>query len=173
MNTSGATDFSAHDIVAQLKHEDLTIATAESLTAGMLSSTLADVPGASAVLQGGVVAYNNAIKHRLLGVSADILAARGAVDAETAKQMADGARQRLIADLGISTTGVAGPEPSEGKAVGIVFIALSTREQITARLLRFDGNREQIRRSTVAASLRLVGEWLTQKNQGPAVARSV
>ena len=173
MNNPGTTDVSVQDIVAQLKHENLTIATAESLTAGMLSSTLADVPGASAVLQGGVVAYNNAIKHRLLGVSADILAARGAVDAETAKQMADGARRRLMADLGVSTTGVAGPDPSEGKAVGIVFIALSTPEETTARLLRFDGNREQIRRSTVAASLRLVGEWLAQENHGTAVSRSL
>ncbi len=163
MTTSG-TDLSAHEIVAQLKQKNLTIATAESLTAGMLSSTLADVPGASAVLQGGVVAYNNAIKHRLLGVSADTLAARGAVDAETAKQMADGARVRFKSSLGIATTGVAGPEPSEGKAVGIVFIALSTPEQNTARLLRFDGNREQIRRSTVAASLRIVEEWLAEGN---------
>lgn len=164
MNTSGTTDLGAHEIVAQLKQKDLTIATAESLTAGMLSSTLADVPGASAVLQGGVVAYNNAIKHRLLGVSADTLAARGAVDAETAKQMATGARERFHAALGISTTGVAGPEPSEGKAVGIVFIALATKDGTVARLLRFDGNREQIRRSTVAASLRLVGEWLAEGN---------
>jgi len=164
MSASSTPDVSAHDIVAQLKQKNLTIATAESLTAGMLSSTLADVPGASAVLQGGVVAYNNGIKHRLLGVSADILAARGAVDAETAKQMANGARARLGADLGISTTGVAGPEPSEGKAVGIVFIALATAEQTTARLLRFEGNRDQIRRSAVAASLRLVGEWLAQED---------
>lgn len=164
MNASSIQNVSAHDIVAQLKQKDLTIATAESLTAGMLSSTLADVPGASAVLQGGVVAYNNGIKHRLLGVSADTLAARGAVDAETAKQMAKGARDRFRADVGISTTGVAGPEPSEGKAVGIVFIALSTAEQSTARLLRFEGNRDQIRRAAVAASLRLVGEWLAQDN---------
>ena len=164
MNTSGTSDISAHDIVAQLKQKNLTIATAESLTAGMVSSTLADVPGASAVLQGGVVAYNNGVKHRLLGVSADILAARGAVDAETAKQMANGARDRFRADIGISTTGVAGPEPAEGKAVGIVFIALSTADQTTARLLRFDGNRDQIRRSSVAASLRLVGEWLAQED---------
>src|SRR5690625_1549638 len=119
------THLNADEIVAQLRQRDLTIATAESLTAGMLSSAIADVPGASAVLQGGVVAYNNSIKHRVLGVSADTLAARGAVDAETAKQMAAGVRQRFNADLGVSTTGVAGPDPSEGKAVGIVFIALS------------------------------------------------
>src|SRR5690625_7909965 len=94
---------SVEEIVAQLTQQELTIATAESLTAGMLSSAIADVPGASAVLQGGVVAYNNSIKHRVLGVSADTLAARGAVDAETAKQMAAGVRQRFNADLGVST----------------------------------------------------------------------
>lgn len=152
----------AEDIVAQLKQHGLTISTAESLTAGMLSSTIADVAGASQVLHGGLVAYNNNIKHRLLGVSADTLAARGAVDAETAKQMASGARARFQSDLAISTTGVAGPEPSEGKAVGIVFIALATPSKTQAKLLRFDGNREQIRRSTVAASLKFVEEWLTQ-----------
>lgn len=152
--------YNAEQIVAQLRQNNLTVATAESLTAGMLSSAIADVSGASTVLHGGIIAYNNAIKHRLLGVSADTLAARGAVDAETAKQMARGARERLNADLGIATTGVAGPDPSEGKAVGIVFIALATAEETFAKLLRFGGNREKIRRSTVAASLKLMAEWL-------------
>lgn len=154
---------SAEHIVAQLKQQKLTIATAESLTAGMLSSRIADVAGASAVLHGGVVAYNNTIKHRLLGVSADTLAARGAVDSETAKQMARGARDRFGSDLGIATTGVAGPEPSEGKAVGTVFIALATPDETLAKLVRFDGTRDKIRRSTVAASLKLVAEWLEQR----------
>lgn len=147
-------------IVKQLTLRQLTIATAESLTAGMLSSVIAGVPGASAVLQGGIVAYNNTVKHRLLGVSADTLAARGAVDSETARQMASGVRKRLNADLGVATTGVAGPEPSEGKAVGIVFIALSTVDDTVAKLLRFNGTRQHIREATVAASLQLVAEWL-------------
>lgn len=150
----------AQDTVQQLTQRQLTVATAESLTAGMLSSVIAAVPGASAVLQGGIVAYNNTIKHRLLGVSADTLAARGAVDSETAKQMATGVRDRLDADIGIATTGVAGPDPSEGKAVGIVFIALSTVDETIAKLLRFDGTRQHIREATVAASLQLVAEWL-------------
>lgn len=149
-----------NDIVKQLTLRQLTIATAESLTAGMLSSVIAGVPGASAVLQGGIVAYNNTVKHRLLGVSADTLAARGAVDSETARQMASGVRKRLNADLGVATTGVAGPEPSEGKAVGIVFIALSTVDDTVAKLLRFNGTRQHIREATVAASLQLVAEWL-------------
>lgn len=156
--------FNVEQIVAQLIDKKLTIATAESLTAGMLSSTIADVSGASAVLHGGIVAYNNTIKHRLLGVSADTLAARGAVDSETAKQMADGARKRFNTDLAIATTGVAGPEPAENKAVGIVFIALSTPTQTTAKLLRFSGTRDHIRHSTVEASLQIVGEWLQQQD---------
>ena len=150
----------AQDVVKQLTQRRLTVATAESLTAGMLSSVIAAIPGASAVLQGGIVAYNNTVKHRLLGVSADTLAARGAVDSDTAKQMATGVRDRLDADIGIATTGVAGPEPSEGKAVGIVFIALSTVDDTVAKLLRFDGTRQHIREATVAASLQLVAEWL-------------
>lgn len=154
----------AHEIVVELTQRQLTIATAESLTAGMLSSVIADVPGASAVLHGGVVAYNNTIKHRILGVSADTLAARGAVDAETAKQMASGVRQRFNTDLGISTTGVAGPDPSEGKAVGIVFIALASKDEATAKLFRFDGSRSRIREATVAAGLQLVAEWLEQQH---------
>lgn len=148
------------DLVAQLIDRGLTIATAESLTAGLLSSRIADIPGASAALSGGVVAYNNTIKHRVLGVSADTLAARGAVDAETAKQMATGVRELFHSDLGIATTGVAGPDPSEGKAVGIVFIALATADGVRAKLLRFDGSRTHIRHATVAAGLQLVAEWL-------------
>lgn len=159
------TTWNAQDIVTRLSERRLTIATAESLTAGMLSSAIADIAGASAVLQGGVVAYNNSIKHRILGVSADILAARGAVDAETAKQMAAGVQQRFHADLGISTTGVAGPDPSEGKAVGIVFIALATPTATVAKLLRFDGTRQHIREATVAASLQFVAGWLEQPAQ--------
>lgn len=153
---------SAEEIVGRLTQQNLTIATAESLTAGMLSSAIADVPGASAVLQGGVVAYNNAIKHLVLGVSADTLAVRGAVDGDTAKQMAAGVRRRFNADLGISTTGVAGPEPSEGKAVGIVFIAIASADATMAKLLRFDGSRAHIRQAAVAAGLQLVAEWLEQ-----------
>jgi len=153
----------AEDIVRQLTELNLTIATAESLTAGMLSSAVADVPGASAVLQGGVVAYNNNIKHKMLGVSADTLAVRGAVDSETAKEMAQGARSRFSADLGVATTGVAGPEPSEGKAVGIVFIALAAPDDSTMKFHRFAGGRSEIRRATVAASMKLMAEWLERR----------
>lgn len=147
-------------IVRQLNQRNLTIATAESLTAGMLSSTLAEVPGASATLRGGVVAYSNMSKHKVLNVPADILATNGAVDAQTAKYMASGVRELFQTDLGIATTGVAGPDQSEGKAVGIVFVALASSHSAQVKLFRFEGDRQNIREQTVARSLQFVEEWL-------------
>src|SRR5699024_8341712 len=128
----------AEDIVRQLTGLDLTIATAESLTAGMLSSAIADIPGASAVLQSGVVAYNNNIKHKLLGVSADTLAVRGAVDSETAKQMSNCSRILISAVLGITTTGISGPEASKSKTVWLVFTALATPDDSTVKPHQFE-----------------------------------
>ena len=106
----------------------LTVATAESLTAGMVAAVLADTPGASGMLQGGVVAYQNSVKAGVLGVPAELLDAVGAVDAQVAAAMAEGARRICGADIGVSTTGVAGPEPHDGKAVGTVFIGVATAE---------------------------------------------
>jgi nicotinamide-nucleotide amidase len=103
----------------------LTVATAESLTAGMVAATLANTPGASGMLQGGVVAYQNSVKAGVLGVPEELLAEVGSVDGQVAEAMADGARRACGADLGISTTGVAGPEPHDGKAVGTVFIGIA------------------------------------------------
>ncbi|MDO4240510.1 CinA family protein [Micrococcus sp.] len=103
----------------------VTLATAESLTAGLVAAALADVPGASAVLQGGVVAYQNTVKTDLLDVDPDLLASRGAVDPEVARQMAAGARRALGADVGASTTGVAGPESHQGRPVGTVMVGLA------------------------------------------------
>lgn len=157
-------DITATDLVTQLIQRGLTIATAESLTAGMVSSTLADISGASATLSGGVVAYSNTVKHRVLGVSEETLAQRGAVDEETARQMASGVRQLMQTDIGVSTTGVAGPESSEGKAVGVVFIAIASADTVCARQLQFDGSRQEIRRATVAAVFQLVAEWLAPRD---------
>jgi nicotinamide-nucleotide amidase len=98
---------------------------AESLTGGMLCSALIDVPGASAVVRGGVVSYATDLKHRLLGVDAGLLAANGPVDPDVATQMAHGVRERLGADWGVATTGVAGPDPQDGIAAGTVYIAVA------------------------------------------------
>ncbi|MFB9074206.1 CinA family protein [Citricoccus parietis] len=151
-------------VVQLLIRRDLTVATAESLTAGLLAATLADVPGASGTLQGGVVAYQNHVKERLLGVDPALLARAGAVDAEVARQMAEGARRVTGADVGISTTGVAGPEAHQGKPVGTVYVGLAGmpgHAEPEAVLLHLKGDREAIRRDTVRRGLQMMQARLT------------
>jgi nicotinamide-nucleotide amidase len=109
--------------VSALSERVSTVASAESLTGGLLCSSLVDVPGASAVVRGGIVAYATELKNMLLGVDADLLSANGPVDPDVAAQMALGVRDRLGADWGLSTTGVAGPDPQDGIPPGRVFVA--------------------------------------------------
>jgi nicotinamide-nucleotide amidase len=104
----------------------LTLATAESLTGGLLGALVTAVPGSSAVYRGGVVAYATDLKHDLLGVDGDLLERVGAVDADVAVAMARGVRERLRADVGVATTGVAGPGPQDGHPAGTVWVALAT-----------------------------------------------
>jgi nicotinamide-nucleotide amidase len=134
-----------------------TCATAESLTGGALGAALTDVPGASAVYRGGVVAYASHLKERLLGVPVDHLAAHGAVDARTAVLMAQGVRTRLGADYGVATTGVAGPDEQEGKPPGTVFVAAAGpgHSAVVSSLL-LTGDRDTVRRLTVVHALDLV-----------------
>jgi nicotinamide-nucleotide amidase len=115
----------AQTLVSALSEQGQTVAVAESLTGGLLCSTLVEVPGASAVVRGGVVAYATELKHRLLGVDADLLAGNGAVDPDVAAQMALGVRDRLGADWGLATTGVAGPDPQDGIQPGRVYVAVA------------------------------------------------
>ncbi|MDI3330051.1 MAG: CinA family protein [Micrococcus sp.] len=151
------------DVVTELIRRGLRIATAESLTAGLLAATIADVPGASGTLQGGVVAYQNEAKERLLGVDPGRLASHGAVDAQVAAQMAEGARRALGADIGVATTGVAGPEPHQGRAVGTVYLGIAGLPGAAAEELHLDGDREGIRRATVQAALHSVLRRLGQE----------
>ena len=102
----------ATDIIDLAARQGLTVATAESLTAGMVAASLADVPGASAVLQGGIIAYQISVKQNLLNVDAGLLSSAGAVDPRVAAAMAEGARSALSADVGAATTGVCAPPPS-------------------------------------------------------------
>ena len=165
----------ARDVVHALAHAGRTVATGEPLTAGLLAARLADVPGASAVLHGGVVAYQNAVKTGLLGVPEDLLARVGAVDADVARRMVLGARAALGADVGVATTGVAGPEPHQGQPVGTVWLGLAVPDAdasaldvfggerdgaATAILLRLDGDRAAIREATVAAALQALTRLL-------------
>ena len=114
----------AAEAVRLLVAGDLTVAVAESLTGGALTSALVDVPGASACLRGGVVAYATELKARLLAVPSELLAERGAVDVDVALAMARGVRAALGADVGVATTGVAGPDPQDGHPPGTYHVAV-------------------------------------------------
>lgn len=132
-----------------------TVAVAESLTGGAVCSALVGVPGASAVLRGGVVAYATELKATLLGVDPALLAERGAVDPDVARAMARGVRERLGADLGLATTGVAGPEGQDGFPPGTVHVAVATATGGRVRSLRLSGDRAHVRVGAVDAVLRL------------------
>lgn len=148
----------ATTLIAELTARGETVAVAESLTGGLVVATLVGVPGASAVVRGGVVAYATPVKHTVLGVSDALLAGNGAVDPEVARQMATGVRTALAVDgaaatWGISTTGVAGPDPQDGKPVGTVFVGIASEDGATAYELHLDGDREAIRQATVSELL--------------------
>jgi len=152
-------------LIAELTRLGMTIAVAESLTGGLVVAELVSVPGASAVVRGGVVAYATELKSTLLGVDAELLAARGPVDPEVARQMAEGVRRRLgsdgrPADIGLATTGVAGPEQQGGHPVGEVWLGLAMDGVLEARGLTLGGDRASIRTATVSESLMFVLERL-------------
>ncbi|MFI6516269.1 CinA family nicotinamide mononucleotide deamidase-related protein [Spirillospora sp. NPDC050679] len=146
-----------------LAERSATVATAESLTGGLIGAELTAVPGSSATYVGGLVTYATEQKHRQLGVSADLLAAEGAVHPEVARQMAAGARDRLGADYGVAVTGVAGPEPQDGRPVGTVYIGVAgpgKEPTVSAPRLPVPGTgpeiRAVIRRMTVVHALDLL-----------------
>ncbi|MGE9695504.1 MULTISPECIES: CinA family protein [unclassified Streptomyces] len=115
----------AVDVIALAAEAGRTLAVAESLTGGLVAAELTAAPGASAAFLGSVTAYETELKHRLLGVDSALLAREGAVHPEVAAQMAAGVRDALGADWGAATTGVAGPEPQDGKPVGTVYVAVA------------------------------------------------
>lgn len=134
-----------------------TVATAESLTGGLLCSDLVEVPGASRVVLGGVVSYATRIKVDVLGVPVDVVEQHGVVSSACAEAMARGVRRHLGADVGLSTTGVAGPELQDGQPVGTVFVGLSvglgSGEWTTHTRLRLAGDRAAIRAAAVREAL--------------------
>jgi nicotinamide-nucleotide amidase len=152
----GAPGEPAAELIALLTARRQSIAVAESLTGGLLAGALTGIPGASAVFRGGVVAYATELKAALLGVDRGVLEARGAVSAEVAAAMAEGVRDRLGAAVGAATTGVAGPDPAEGKPAGTVYIAASAGDQTRVRRLALSGSRAAIRAGTVREALGLV-----------------
>jgi nicotinamide-nucleotide amidase len=155
----------ADAVVRELARRGLTVAVAESLTGGLLVAELVSVPGASVVVAGGVVAYQTPLKHQLLDVPADLLADRGAVDPDVAVAMAVGVRTALavegrVADVGLATTGVAGPDPQDGHEPGTVYVALSAGGATRVTRLALEGDRAAIRSATVSESLSMLHDWL-------------
>jgi nicotinamide-nucleotide amidase len=157
-------DRSVAEIVLELARSGgLSIATAESCTGGMVAELLTDVPGASDVFLGGIVAYSNHVKVETLGVPVDVIEAHGAVSAEAADAMANGVRTVLGADVAISVTGVAGPGGgTDEKPVGLVFVHVATEKGGRSTMLDFPGDRDVIRRRSAVAALHLARRVLSQ-----------
>ena len=147
-------------VVQELTARGLTLAVAESCTGGLASKRVTDIPGSSACFLGGVVSYSNEVKERLLGVRHETLQQYGAVSEQVACQMAQGVRLAMGADIGVSTTGVAGPTGSEQKPAGLVYIGLSTKEGTRAvRILKTNQSRDRVRRQASSTALDLVRRY--------------
>lgn len=145
------------------RERGLKLATAESCTGGLVGARLTKVPGASDVFLGAVVAYANEVKESALGVSTETLERSGAVSAECALEMAQGARRALSADVAVSITGIAGPDGgSEEKPVGLVFFCVASEKETLAQEIRFSGDRDQIRRYATVAALHLLRRLLEE-----------
>ncbi|MEY9876823.1 nicotinamide-nucleotide amidase [Streptacidiphilus sp. MAP12-33] len=162
---------SAERALAELVRAGSTLAVAESLTGGLLAAEFVAVPGASKAFRGSVTAYATELKGSVLGVDPELLATRGAVDPDVAAQMARGVRRLLGADIGVATTGVAGPDPQDGQPVGTVFVAVAfepsagtSGELVTP--LRLSGDRATIRRKAVEAAVDLLVSVLEGKPVG-------
>jgi nicotinamide-nucleotide amidase len=153
-------------VLSLLRERGLTLATAESCTGGLVGARLTDVPGSSDVYVGGVVAYADQMKRDQLGVPSEVLASHGAVSAETAAAMAEGARTRLGADVAVSVTGIAGPGGgSEEKPVGLVHLHAVGPAGELSRRFDFPGDRETIRRRATVGALHLVRRLVTELAQ--------
>ncbi len=147
----------AADAVHRLAAAGLTVAVAESLTGGAVCDALVTVPGASAVLRGGLVAYATDVKVEVLGVPRALVAEHGAVHPGVAAAMAERVREMLGADLGLATTGVAGPDPQDGRPPGEVHVAISGAASTLVESLQVRGDRADVRAAAVDTALQLLG----------------
>jgi nicotinamide-nucleotide amidase len=145
----------AQQVGERLRQLRKSIAVAESCTGGLLGAALTDVPGSSAYFLGGVISYADQVKREQLGVSEATLRRYGAVSEETAAAMASGVRERMHADIGVSITGVAGPDAEGAKPVGLTFIGIAAAVATTQRF-QWTGDRWDNRRRSVIAALELL-----------------
>ncbi len=146
-----------------LKSRGMTFAAAESCTGGLIAKRITDLPGASSVFKGGIVSYTNGVKAGVLGVPQDLLDTYGAVSAEVARSMAENVRRLTLADLGVSVTGVAGPDKDDrGNDVGTVFVALADDRQTVVRRLGLGTGRSRIRTLSTNHVFDLLRRYLTQ-----------
>ncbi|AVT30677.1 competence protein [Plantactinospora sp. BC1] len=161
-----AADNGAAAVVHALVDRGATLAVVESLTGGLLAATIVDIAGVSSVFRGGLVAYATELKSSLVGVPAKLLDERGPVDPDVAVALAEGGRERCEADWCLATTGVAGPEPQDGKPVGLVYVAAAGPTGTDVRRLDLDGNRLRIRIAAVSGALHLLAERLHAEAEG-------
>ena len=153
------------ELVKELSSRRLTISTAESCTGGLIAKSITDVSGASEVFWGGVVSYDNSVKENVLGVKHETLTSYGAVSAQTACEMAECVRSLCKTDIGISTTGIAGPGGgTKDKPVGTVYVAIATKDWVSSTLLQINPqlSRDEIRQSTVCKLISMVVEKIRQ-----------
>lgn len=151
-------ELSTAALIDLLRERGFTVAVAESLTGGLVVAELVSVAGASDVVLGGVVAYSTELKHTVIGVDADLLAEHGPVHPQVAEQMADRVRDALAvggrrADVGLATTGVAGPGAQDGHPAGTVYLGIAIGESVRSLRLSLVGDRQAIREQTVSELL--------------------
>ncbi len=149
----------AQEAVSLCIEKNVTFGTAESCTGGLIAATVTDIPGASAAFFGGVVSYDNSVKHGVLGVKNETLTRFGAVSEETAEEMAMGALKTLGVDFAVAVTGIAGPGGgTPKKPVGLVYVSAASKNGVVVTENHFEGDREAVRLQTVCKALSLLIE---------------
>jgi PncC family amidohydrolase len=151
-----------------LRSQGLAVATAESATGGLIAALITEIPGSSDYFRGGVVAYANEVKEAVLGVDKAVLEEYGAVSPQVARAMAEGVRRLLVADIGLSDTGIAGPTgATPTKPVGLFYLGLATPEGTEVQELRLEGDRQVNRQAAAVAALTMLIAYLERRTGGP------
>lgn len=153
----------SHAVGKSLKKKRMTVSVCESCTGGMLGSMITHIPGSSQYFLGGVIAYADRIKQRLVGVKAVTLRKNGAVSERTAREMAEGVRRKFNTDVGVSITGIAGPTGgSKTKPVGLVYFGLASSKSCKVERKKFRGSRNTIRKNACLYALEMLYSLLKQ-----------